>query len=697
MTGRFGRGGRLASGVALTLVAAASLWLACARPSGGAVVPAARDATPSSAGTWSVVLTEASLPGHFSDPVAVAIDRAGNVYVADSGNGRIQVLDPSGMPLRQIGKSGGGPGELKRPSGVAVDDAGNVYVADTGNFRVQKFGPDGASLATWGTKGTGEGMFRAPYGVAVDGGGNVYVTDPLSQAVQRVSAADATMRLWLKSEPYGPSIQPFGVAVGPGDTVYLANAYIDDACLAASVESSSGYVGRYCEARHGWVGVFAPDGRALESHVTGMPDGRSGADFLDVRAVAVDAAGHVFVGDRGRNCLHKLDRDGVPLAWAAKASVTCPVPSSASILPGQAPLPAALGSHVRVVGMAVGPDGAIYVADAKGERIVKIGPAGDAILAWNIASSALSLDAAAPPVSPRPPDLAFSVTTIAADAEEHVYAAVHGGKLMGARVRKFAPDGRPIPSWGLELDENDHRTEVRRLLVDRDGHVYTANGFVASHVGASSTITRYSPYGDIRGRWGTSAPGGHRIVPPDGLAVDGRGQMYVVSRLVPDDRLHKVLPTGDIVGSWDLRAILARTSGAGAAPSPLGFAAVTVDPRGHVYVLDGSGDLVVKLRDDGSFVAAWKIGPDRTYWRWPSHGIAADRDGNVYVANRADSRVLKLSPDGALLAEWGSGSEVGQFSDPGDVTVDPRGNVYVVDAGNARVQKLTIGGRGAGR
>jgi DNA-binding beta-propeller fold protein YncE len=77
--------------------------------------------------------------GQFFFPVGVAMDAAGNVYVADTGNDRIQKFDGLGNFLTKWGSAGSGDGEMLNPQGIAVDATGNIYVADGENFRIQKF------------------------------------------------------------------------------------------------------------------------------------------------------------------------------------------------------------------------------------------------------------------------------------------------------------------------------------------------------------------------------------------------------------------------------------------------------------------------------------------------------------------------------------------------------------------------------
>ena len=73
------------------------------------------------------------------DPYGIAVGSGGNIYVADTGNNRVQVFDPSGVFQSTFGSFGSGNGQFSDPYGIAVGSGGNIYVADTGNSRVQVF------------------------------------------------------------------------------------------------------------------------------------------------------------------------------------------------------------------------------------------------------------------------------------------------------------------------------------------------------------------------------------------------------------------------------------------------------------------------------------------------------------------------------------------------------------------------------
>ena len=117
----------------------------------------------------------------------------------DSRNNRIQKYTKDGIFLSAWGKSGQGPGELNLPWGLALDQAGNVYVADWRNDRIQKFDATGHYLASWGTADQGDGAFNRPAGVAVDREGHIYVADWGNERVQ-ILAPDGSVRAGLRGE-----------------------------------------------------------------------------------------------------------------------------------------------------------------------------------------------------------------------------------------------------------------------------------------------------------------------------------------------------------------------------------------------------------------------------------------------------------------------------------------------------------------
>jgi hypothetical protein len=141
-------------------------------------------------------------PGEFEQPRSAATDRAGNVYVVEKLNHRVQKLTPDGRLLSRWGKNGGAgggdaaigsaPGEFNLPYDAVVDSRGTVYVVDTSNTRVQRFDTNGVFRGMWGGPGFGPGQFHDPYQAAIDCRDNVYVTDEENSRVQKFGDPAAT-------------------------------------------------------------------------------------------------------------------------------------------------------------------------------------------------------------------------------------------------------------------------------------------------------------------------------------------------------------------------------------------------------------------------------------------------------------------------------------------------------------------------
>jgi len=170
----------------------------------------------------------------FIAPSGIAVDSAGNVYVAEFANGTIRKISPEGT-VSLLAGSPGNPGwtdakgdnaHFRNPWSVAVDKSGNVYVADKDNFVIRQITPDGrvSTIAgRAGLPGFADGKrdaarFRDPHGIAVDYFGNVYVADTANQAVRKISPAGEV------TTPASGLFNPQSIAVDSAGTVYVADA-----------------------------------------------------------------------------------------------------------------------------------------------------------------------------------------------------------------------------------------------------------------------------------------------------------------------------------------------------------------------------------------------------------------------------------------------------------------------------------------
>lgn len=161
-----------------------------------------------------------------SRPAYDSIDGSGNVWVTDSSQDHVYEYTTSGSLVRTIGSEGAGNGEFTNPMGVAVNKiAGDLYVADQGNNRVEEFSAsDGKFIRTFGSVGKGNGQFYGSRGIAVDSSGNVWVTDLINDRVEEFSGEGAFIRTFgTHGSGNGQFSSPFGITADAFNHVYVVD------------------------------------------------------------------------------------------------------------------------------------------------------------------------------------------------------------------------------------------------------------------------------------------------------------------------------------------------------------------------------------------------------------------------------------------------------------------------------------------
>jgi DNA-binding beta-propeller fold protein YncE len=153
-------------------------------------------------------------------PLGIDISNDGLVYVARAYG--LAVYSLMGAVIREWGGYGSFPGSVRDPYGIAVNGAGEIYVCDTGNRRVQKFTNDGTLAALWGSDGSSPGQFRSPRGIALDSKSNVYVADVLNSRIQKFDPDGGFITAWSTGLN-----RPIYLAIDEADNVYVTDAYLN--------------------------------------------------------------------------------------------------------------------------------------------------------------------------------------------------------------------------------------------------------------------------------------------------------------------------------------------------------------------------------------------------------------------------------------------------------------------------------------
>jgi sugar lactone lactonase YvrE len=315
----------------------------------------------------------------FLDPNGVAIGADGTVYVADFGNSRVRTIDASGTVTTLAGNGTrgfadgtGGPGgsaQFSLPYSVAPDRAGNVYVADSANNRIRKIdlagnvttvagnGTAGDVDGTGGAAGTAE--FAAPFGIAVDGSGNLYVADTANNRIRKIDASGNVTTFSGNGSLGGRDgtggrtgsaqfAQPSGVAVSATGDVFVADT-LNHKIRKLDVTGSAI--------------TLAGDGDDGYSDGAGGPVGP--AQFGVVVGLALDVAGNVYVSDYSHNRLRLIDAAGEVTTVAGNGK-----PGFADGTGG----PEGTAEFWGPTGVAVGPDGRIYLTDNANNRVRLVTP-----------------------------------------------------------------------------------------------------------------------------------------------------------------------------------------------------------------------------------------------------------------------------------------------------------------------------------
>jgi sugar lactone lactonase YvrE len=531
----------------------------------------------------------------FRSPSGIAVDSAGTVYVADTGNHTIRRITPAGVVTTLAGNAGisgsndgvGAAARLRLPRGLAVSTASGVLVADTGNHTVRRIDPNTAQVLTIagvaGVRGAADGAptaarFNEPTAVAL-GSGAVYVADTGNQTLRRISQIGTAVVSTLAG-----SAGSVGSADGTGAAARFTNP------AGVAVDAAGNIL--VADEVNNTLRRVTPGGQVTTlaglAGARGSSDGTgSAARFFLPNGVAIDGAGNAIVADAGNGAIRRVSAAGNVSTVAGVFSRH-----------GSADGAGAAAGFFLPQGVAADAASVLYVADAENHTIRKITPAGD-VTTWagaaGLAGSADGVGTAARFEQPR---------AVAVDAAGNVTVADWGNHT----IRRIAPNG------------------LVSTLAGSPGVMGSADG-----IGAAAR------FGFARG-----------------VAVDSTGVVYVAD--TTNHTIRRVSPAGDVITLAGAAGATGGADGVGAAARfnlPVGLA---IDAAGTVYVADEGNHTIRRIAPGGSVsTLAGSAGEAGTVdgtgaaarLHFPS-ALAVDAPGNLYVTSSRSGTIRKITPAGAV-------------------------------------------------
>ena len=574
-------------------------------------------------------------------PQGVAVDASGNLYIADSYNNRIRKV--SGGVITTVAGDGNfgynGDGMtpasawLNGPNGLTVDSAGNIFIADTGNGRIRKVA--GGSIATVAGNGSfgynGDNIaatsaeLTSPSGVAVDSAGTLYIADLGNHRVRKVSAGIITTVAGTGTSGYNgdniPAVSaeldaPWGVALDASGNLYIAdtdNNRIRKVAggLITTVAGDAGF-------------AYAGDNVAATSTSLYAPFG-----------VALDASGNLYIADTVNYRLRKVSGGTI----TTLAGGGTPVGQNGPAINAQLESP---------LGIAVDPSGNLYIADTVASRVFEVSGGVIGVAAGN-GINGFGGDGGPPTSAYLASPMGVAVSSAGqlyiADFVNECVREVSGGVIAtvaGNGTIQDSGDNGSAVNAGLGGPVGG--------AVDSSGNLYIVDNSASTIREVSNGIITTVAGNGTRGYGGDGGPATHaELYTPWGVAVDSSGNIYIADtyndriRKVSNGVIATVAGAGvegyNGDGGPATSALLSQP--AGVAVDPSGNLYIADSGNGRVRKV--SGGVIATIAGPGTNQCS---GPTSV----AASGIALDLQGDVYVSDGNSHRVCMLVPSGPSCA-----------------------------------------------
>lgn len=640
-------------------------------------------------------------------PQGVSLDSAGNLYIADSGHGRIRKVTPGGVITTVAGTYAGFGGDggaataaqLAYPSKAVVAPGGDLFIVDSSNQRIRRVMPNGTITTVAGTGVPGAGtegelalgtQLNDPRDMAVDRSGAVLVLDTNNARLRkftpggRITTVAGSGVLGYYGDQ-GPATQaqfasPHGFTVDPAGNIYIADTGNNRIRKVTAEGTVTTVVG---------IGPAGYSGDAGSAAFAGLnaPTG-----------IASDALGNLYIADTGNHRVRKVSSNGVITTVAGGATAGFSGDNG----------PAASALLNAPVSVAVDASGTLYIADSGNHRVRRVSPQG-------IITTVAGSDPGAGDGGPGPKALLFQPSGVAFDSSGNLYIA----DTSNHRIRRVGIDGTisTLAGNGVAGYTGDNTIASRSQLNSPDGLAFDSAGNLYIADTGNHAIRRISG-GVMSTVAGTGSPGNGgdggsatqaTLFQPNAVAVDRGGTLYIADS--GNNRIRAVNRAGIISAyAGDVNGV----PGFGGDSQTARFAlfdyprGLALDGSGNLYVADYFNNRIRKVEAGTAIIttyagtgtggAAGDGGPASKAQLYLPAGLAFDASNNLYIADLLNDRIRVVGANGYISTIAGAG----QDGDPGEgvpalgaalyspraVALDVQGNVYFSDQDVNRVRRL---------